>query len=53
MRDAFLRALMRWAERGGGRDGAIVIPTGRVDAAELVRVVIALKCAGNIRRRAS
>jgi hypothetical protein len=48
MSAAFLHALMRWAAHGD-RSGNITIPTGIVDAAELARVVIALKCAGRIR----
>jgi hypothetical protein len=52
MHDAFLRALLRWAERGD-HTGTVAIPTGRVNAAELARVVINLKCAGRIQARAS
>ncbi|MGO9049406.1 MAG: hypothetical protein ACLP19_27195 [Xanthobacteraceae bacterium] len=50
MAAAFLRALVVWAERGGGCNGAVVIPTGKVSARELVQVITALKCAGNMRR---
>jgi hypothetical protein len=51
MRAAFLRALLRWAERDT-RSGPIVLPTGMVvDPAELLRVVVALKCAGRERQQ--
>jgi hypothetical protein len=46
MRAAFLRALLRWAERET-HSGPIILPTGMVvDPDELLRVVVALKCAG-------
>jgi hypothetical protein len=44
MQHAFLLALLKWAARMN-RGKPIVLPTGRVDPAELVRVVTALKCA--------
>jgi hypothetical protein len=44
MQRAFLRALLKGAARGD-RKKSIALPTGRVDPAELVRVVTALKCA--------
>ena len=53
MADAFLKALVRWVARhGGAKSGSrrIVIPTGTVDADELVRVVRAIS---SINRRAS
>jgi hypothetical protein len=51
MRAAFLRALLRWAERQN-RAGPIVLPTGMVvDPNELLRVVVALKCAGRDRQQ--
>jgi hypothetical protein len=51
MRAAFLRALLRWAERAN-RSGPIVLPTGMVvDPDELLRVVVGLKCAGRERRQ--
>jgi hypothetical protein len=43
MVDAFLRALMKLAARAPDPSTKIVIPTGNVDAGELVRVVCALK----------
>jgi hypothetical protein len=43
MQHAFLVALADWAARGA-RNKQIVIPTGRVDPGELVRVVRALVC---------
>jgi hypothetical protein len=49
MQRAFLGALMDWAARGV-HDKPIVLPTGRVDPFELVRVVTALKCIGANRR---
>ena len=42
MRDAFLRALVRWAKRRPNTDAWIAIPTGTVTAGELARVVCAL-----------
>lgn len=43
MADAFWRALMKWAAHAPDLSTEIVIPTGTVDAAELLRVVRALK----------
>jgi hypothetical protein len=40
MTAAFLTALQRWAQRH--HVGRFVIPAGRVDAGELVKVVLAL-----------
>ena len=45
MQHAFLIALADWAARGA-HNKQTVIPTGRVDSGELVRVVRALECAG-------
>ena len=39
---AFLAGLMRWSERGN-HTGPMTVPTDNVDAAELARVVVALK----------
>lgn len=51
MRAAFLRALLRWAARAN-RSGPIALPAGYVVApAELLRVVVALKCAGREQQR--
>jgi hypothetical protein len=51
MRAAFLRAMLRWAQRAN-RSGPIVLPAGyTVDPAELLKVVTALKCAGRERER--
>jgi hypothetical protein len=53
MRAAFLRALLVWAERAN-RSGPIALPSGIVvDPAELLRVVVGLKCAGRKRQRAA
>ena len=48
MQRAFLIALTNWAARSV-HNNQIVIPTGRVNPVELVRVVTALKCAGTNR----
>ena len=50
MREAFQRALIRWAERRSGHPPTITIPTGIVTAGELIRVLRAL---GLVDRRAS
>jgi hypothetical protein len=51
MRAAFLRALLRWAERAN-RCSPIALPVGYVvDADELRRVICALGCAGRERQR--
>jgi hypothetical protein len=50
MRTAFLRALAHWVERHSDTEAKVAIHTGTVNAAELVRIVIAL---GLIRRRSA
>jgi hypothetical protein len=48
MHDAFVAALFAWAARGN-RNGKVILPGGSVDSAELLRVLVALKCAGTVR----
>jgi hypothetical protein len=52
MQRAFVVALANWAARGACNK-QIVLPTGRVDPLELIRVVTALKCAGTNRPASS
>ena len=42
MRDAFLRALLRWAAKGRPGAATKIIPTGVVNADELARVMCAI-----------
>jgi hypothetical protein len=49
MQDKFLAALMRWLARGGSRGNMVALPTGKVTAPDLARVICALKCVGRER----
>jgi hypothetical protein len=43
MQHAFLRALLKWAERQAGAS-RIALPVARADPAELLHVIVVLKC---------